>query len=75
MKQYHSVAWQEGSFGRTAVILSFGSKAARAKFPAQCLQRVESIDYRHKTSLLSDGYPRVLMSRDSAEPTKYQSEE
>ena len=75
MKQYYSVTWQDGSFGHTATILSFGSKAARAKFPAQCLQRVESIDYRRKTGLLSDGCPRVLMSWDSAEPTKYQSEE
>ena len=75
MKQYHSVTWQEGSFDRTAIILSFGSKAARAKFPAQCPQRVESIDYHRKTGLLRDGCARLLMSRDSAEPTKYQSEE
>lgn len=69
--RYHSITWQDGNFDRTASILSFSSLAARAAFPAQCAQRVESITHKQLKQYQRDGRLQRLVSWDRAEPTKF----
>lgn len=69
MALYHSVTWQEGNFERTACVLSFTSKAARAAYRSD--QRVQQIDSKFKAKLLREGRAQVLLLWDAAEPTKF----
>lgn len=71
MARFHAVTWQEGNFDRTASVLSFDSKAARAAYPAQCAQRVKAIDYKQMTNLVKEGRSHRLVLLDSVEPTKF----
>lgn len=71
MARFHAVTWQDGSFERTASILSFNSKKARAAFPAQCSQRVEAIDSKKKAALLRSGYTQRLVLWDESDPHNF----
>lgn len=71
MSRFYSVTWQDGNFERTASILSFDSKAARAAYPSQCIQRVAQIDYKQKKLFLHDGRLIRLALWDSNNPTKF----
>ena len=71
MARFHAVTWEDGNFDRTASVLSFNSKAARAAYPAQSSQRVENIGYAHKEALLREGRMHWLMLWDASEPTKF----
>lgn len=71
MARFHAVTWQDGSFDSTASILSFNSKKARAAFPAQCVQRVESIDSKKKAALLRSGYIQRLVLWDESDPHNF----
>ncbi len=71
MTLFHAVTWQDGSFERTASVLSFSSKAARAAYPAQCAQRVEPIDHKRMTELVKNGRLQRLALWDASEPTKF----
>ena len=71
MSRFYSVTWQDGNFDRTASVLAFDSKAARAAYPAQCAQRVEAIDSKKKASLLRDGRLVRLALWDSSNPTEF----
>lgn len=71
MSRFYSVTWQEGNFDRTASVLAFDSKAARATYPAQCAQRVESIDSKKKAALVRDGRLVRLALWDASQPTKF----
>jgi hypothetical protein len=71
MARFHSVTWQDGSFDKTASVLSFNSKAARAAYPAQSTSRVKEIDSKQKAALLRDGRGHALMLWDAAEPAKF----
>lgn len=71
MARFHSVTWQDGNFDRTASVLSFDSKAARAAYPGQCKQRVEAIDHKQMTAYIKDGRPHALALWDAAEPAKF----
>jgi hypothetical protein len=71
MARFYSVTWQDGNFDRTASVLAFDSKAARAAYPAQCTQRVEQIDSKKKASLLRDGRLIRLALWDASQPTKF----
>lgn len=62
MALHHAVTWQEGSFERTASILSFYTRAARDAFRKQCPQRFEPITYKRKQELLREGRYQRLMS-------------
>jgi hypothetical protein len=73
MRHYCSVTWQDGSFLRTAAILSFASKKARAAFPAQCSQRVVAISAPEAKRLRVAGHPTYSMLWDSADPTVFYS--
>lgn len=71
MARFHAVTWQDGNFDRTASVLSFDSKAARAAYPAQCAQRVEEIDHKRMASLIREGRPHGLALWDASEPAKF----
>lgn len=71
MARYHSVTWQDGNFDSTAVVISFNTLAARAAYPAQCRQRVESIDYARKEQLVREGRMHQLLLWDASAPTKF----
>lgn len=71
MARFYSVTWQDGSFDRTASVLAFDSKAARAAFPAQCAQRVKNINSKKKAALLRDGRLIRLALWDKSNPTKF----
>lgn len=71
MSRFYSVTWIEGNFNRTASILAFDSKAARAAYPAQCNQRVAQIDYKQKTLFLRDGHLIRLALWDLNNPNKF----
>ena len=71
MARFHAVTWQDGNFERTASVLSFDSKAARAAYPAQCAQRVENIDIKRKEALLKEGRAHWLALWDASEPTNF----
>jgi hypothetical protein len=71
MSRFYSVTWQDGNFDRTASVLAFDSKAARAAYPAQCAQRVEAIDSKKKASLLRDGRLVRLALWDASNPTEF----
>ena len=70
MARFYSVTWQEGDFGRTALVLAFDSKAARAAYPNTCPQRVEQIDSKKKAALLRDGIAVRLVLWDGRGPFK-----
>jgi hypothetical protein len=72
MARFHAVTWQDGNFERTASIISFGSRAARAAFPAQCAQRVEAITHRQLQQYLREGRPQRIAHWDAAKPTQFQ---
>lgn len=55
MARFYSVTWQEGNFDRSASILAFDSKAARAAYPNACPQRVEAINSKQKAALIREG--------------------
>ena len=69
--RYHSITWQDGNFDATASILSFDSQAARAAYPAQCAQRVESITHKQLLKYQREGRAHRLMPWDKSEPTKF----
>ena len=71
MALFHAVTWQDGNFERTASVLSFQSKAARAAYPAQSVQRVEFIDSKKKAALLRDGRYQRLVLWDAADPITF----
>lgn len=71
MSRFYSVTWQDGNFDRTASVLAFDSKAARAAYPAQCAQRVEAIDSKKKAHLLRDGRLVRLALWDASAPTEF----
>ncbi len=71
MSRFYSVTWQDGNFDRTASVLAFDSKAARAAYPAQCDQRVEAIDSKKKAALLRDGRLVRLALWDASSPTEF----
>jgi hypothetical protein len=71
MARFHAMTWVDGDFERTASVLSFNSKAARAAYPAQSAQRVENIDARRKDRLLREGRSHRLMLWDASEPTRF----
>ena len=71
MSRFYSVTWQDGNFDRTASVLAFDSKAARAAFPAQCSQRVETIDSKKKAALMRDGRLIRLALWDASNPTEF----
>jgi hypothetical protein len=71
MARFHAVTWEDGNFGRTAVVLSFRNKAARAAYPAQSPQRVENIDYARKETLLREGRMHKLLLWDASDPAKF----
>ena len=57
--RHHAITWQDGAFARSASILSFDSRAARAAYPQQCAQRVEPVKYAEVRQYKRAGYPRV----------------
>ena len=71
MARFYSVTWEDGKFDRTASVLSFDSRAARAAFPAQSTQRVKSIDSKEKAELLRDGRLVRLALWDASKPTEF----
>lgn len=71
MARFYSVTWQEGSFERTASVLAFNSKAARAAYPAQCAQRVKGIDSKQKAALVREGRLVRLALWDASAPTEF----
>ena len=71
MSRFYSVTWSEGSFDRTASVLAFDSKAARAAYPAQCAQRVEAIDSKKKATLVKEGRGVSLALWDKNEPHQF----
>ena len=71
MSRFYSVTWQDGNFDRTASVLAFDSKAARAAYPAHCAQRVEAIDAKKKASMLRDGRMVRLALWDASAPTEF----
>lgn len=71
MARFHAVTWQDGNFDRTASVLSFTSKKARAAFSAQCSQRFDPISSKKKAALLKEGRVQRLALWDKTEPTKF----
>lgn len=71
MALFYSVTWQDGNFDRTAAVLAFYSKKARAAYPAQSSQRVEEIDSKKKASLARDGRAVTLLLWDEQAPTVF----
>jgi hypothetical protein len=65
---FYSVTWQDGNFEQTASVLSFYSKAARAAYPAQ---RVEAIDSKKKAALQRDGRLARLVRWDAENPSVF----
>jgi len=71
MSRFYAVTWQDGNFERSASVLAFDSTAARSAYPAQCSQRVESIDSKQKAKLLRDGRLIRLALWDKSRPTVF----
>ena len=71
MARFYAVTWQDGNFESSASVLSFDSKTARAAFPSQCSQRVESINSKKMASLLRSGYPHRLVLWDESDPHNF----
>jgi len=72
MTRFHAVTWQEGSFDRTASVLSFDSKAAREAYRINCPQRYEFINYTRKQALLRDGrMQRLVLWAGVNNPNKF----
>lgn len=69
--RHHAITWTDGGFDRTACVLSFDSRAARAAYPAQCAQRFAPITHRQLRQYRRDGYRQVLMLWDAREPTQF----
>ena len=69
--RYHSVTWQDENFDRSAIVLSFNSKKARAAFGPQCRQRFEPIDSKKKAALLRDSRLHRLVLWDESEPLRF----
>ncbi len=70
---FHSNTFIDGSFRSTACVLSFYSKKARAQYPSQCAQRVETISYKQAQAYKKDGYRAVLMLWDENDPLNFVS--
>lgn len=71
MARFYSVTWQEGNFDRTASVLAFDSRAARAAYPRQCPQRVKEVDSKQKSALLREGRLIRLALWDASETAKF----
>ena len=69
--RYHSITWREGDFDRTASILTFNSRSARAAYPMQCEQRVESITHKQLLQYQRDGRMQRLMLWDKNDPLRF----
>ena len=68
---FHAITWIDGNFDRSAALLSFDSKAARAAYPAQSTQRVENITHAEMRKHERGGITRARMLWDAAKPAEF----
>lgn len=52
---HHAQSWQDGNHDRTAVVLSFYSRAARDGYARHCAQRFDPIPYATAGRMLREG--------------------